>query len=82
MLNKKTWLAWLGISFILSNTFDGLWSNGVGQNRETDKENDDDCVDEEFQLARVKYDRIGAEGREALVVRNCSINVWHESELN
>ena len=68
-------MAWLGISFILSNTFDGLLSNGVGKNRETDKENDDDCVDEEFQLARVKYDRIGAEGREALVVRNCSINV-------
>ena len=27
----------------------------VRQNRETDEEHDEDCVEEEFQLARVKY---------------------------
>ena len=29
----------------------------------------------------VKYERNGERGREALVVRNCSINIWDGSEL-
>ena len=36
--------------------------NGVGQNRKTDEEYDKDCVEEEFQLARVKFDRDGEGG--------------------
>ena len=30
----------------MSNTCGGLWSNGVGQNRETDEEDDEDCDEE------------------------------------
>ena len=29
----------------MSNTCGGLWSNGVGQNRESDEEDDQDCVE-------------------------------------
>ena len=32
-------------------------------NRETDEEHDEDCVQEGFQLARVKYHRDGEGGR-------------------
>ena len=49
--------------------------NGVGQNRETDGEDDDDCVKEGFQLVKVKYDRDGGGGRETLSVENCNINI-------
>ena len=52
-----------------------MWSNGVGQNRETDKEHDEDGVEEGIHLARVKYDRDGEEGRESLVLGNYSIEV-------
>ena len=38
----------------------------VGQNRETDTDHDEDCVEEEFQLARVRCDRDGKGGREVL----------------
>ena len=31
---------------LMSNTCGGLWSNGVGQNRETDEEDDEDCDEE------------------------------------
>ena len=71
----------LGIWFSLTNTCDGVWSNGVGQNRETDKEHDKDGVEEGIHLARVKYDRDGEEGRESLVLGNYSIEVWDGSEL-
>ena len=33
----------------------GVWSDGVGQNGETDEEHDKDCVEKGFQLARVKF---------------------------
>ena len=46
-----------------------MWSNGVGQNREADEEHDEDCVEEGFQLARIKYDR------EALGLGNCSVSI-------
>ena len=52
-----------------------MWSNGVGQNRETDEEYDEDCVEEWFQLDRVKLDRDLKGGREALGVGYCSINI-------
>ena len=45
--------------------------NGVGQNRETDEEHDQDCVEEGFQLARVR-DEEG--GREALIVSICEMD--------
>ena len=41
----------------------GMWLNWVGQNRETDEEHADDCVEEGFQLPRVKSDADG-EGRQ------------------
>ena len=52
-----------------------MWSNGVGQNRETDEEHDQDCVEEGFHLARVKVDKDG------LGMQNCCINIWDGSEL-
>ena len=74
-------MAWLGIWFNLSNNCDGVWSNGIGQYRETGEECDEACVEEGFQLGRVKYDRDGERGREGLDVGNCSINIWDVSEL-
>ena len=36
----------------------------IGRNkRETDKEHDEDCVEDGFQLARVKFERDGEGGR-------------------
>ena len=32
---------------------------GVGQNRKTSEEHDEDCVEERLKLARVKFDRDG-----------------------
>ena len=32
---------------------------GVGQNRKTSEEHDEDCVEEGLKLARVKFDRDG-----------------------
>ena len=52
-----------------------MWLNGVGENRETDKEHDEDCVEERFQLARAKFGRDGEGDREALGVGNLSINI-------
>ena len=52
-----------------------MWSNRVGKNRETDEQHDEDCVEEGFQLAGVKFDRDGETGREALGMGNCSINI-------
>ena len=74
-------MAWLGIWFSVSNNCDSVWLNGVGQNRESDEEHDEDCIKEGFQLARVKYDRDSEGGREALGLRNCSVNIWDGSEL-
>ena len=69
-----------------------MWSNGRRKNRENDEEHDEDCVEEWFQLARVKYDRDGEGGREkhdrdverareTLGVGNCSIIIRDGSEL-
>ena len=57
-----------------------MWSNSVGQNRETDEEHDEDFVKEGFQLTRVKFDRDGEGSREAIGMRNCSINILNESD--
>ena len=54
----------------------GVWFHKVGQNMETDEENDEDCVEKGFQLAKVKFDRDGEGGREALGMWNRSINIW------
>ena len=74
-------MTWHDIWFGLSNTWDGMWSNGVGKNRETDGENDEVCVEEGFQLAMVNIDRNGVRGRETLGVENCIMNIWDGSEL-
>ena len=69
--NKFDWLGiWFGISYICG----GVWSNGLGQNRGTDGEHDEDCVEEVFHLARVKFDRDGEGSTGALCTRNSSIN--------
>ena len=52
-----------------------MWLSGVGQNRKTDEEHDEGCVEEWYLLARVKFDRDGEGGREALGMENCSINI-------
>ena len=55
--------------------------NWVEQNRETNEEHDEDCVEEGFQMPRVKLDK-GFEGvREALGMGNRSINIWDGAEL-
>ena len=41
-------IALLAIYFGIHNTCGGAWLNGVGQNRETSKECDKNCVEEEF----------------------------------
>ena len=38
-------MGWLSIRFGISNTC-GVWSNWLGQNRETDEEHDEDLVEE------------------------------------
>ena len=48
--------------------------NEVEKNKETDEEHDEDCIDEGFQLARVKFDKDGKGGRDALVMGYCSSN--------
>ena len=62
--------------FDISNTCGSVWLNEVGENRETDGDHDKHCVEEGFQLARVKFDRDGKGGSEAPSVWNCSINIW------
>ena len=49
--------------------------NGVGQNRETDEEHYEDCVEDRLLLAREEIDRDGVRGREALGMGNRSINI-------
>ena len=58
-----------------------MLSNGIGQNRETDEENDENCVKKGFQLARVKFDRDGERDWEALGIGSCSINILVGSEM-
>ena len=58
-----------------SNTYGSVWSNEVGQNRETNEEYDEDCVEERFQLARVKVGKDNERGTEALGMMNCCINI-------
>ena len=52
-----------------------MCSNLLRQNRETDKEQDEDYVEEEFQLARAKLDRNDEGVRKALGRGNCRTNV-------
>ena len=68
-------MAWTSICFGIFNTCGGAWSNRVGQNRETDEEHDEDGFEEEFQLARPKFERDDEGGREALGTGNCSISI-------
>ena len=49
---------WFGISY----TGDGAWSNVVGQNRETNEEHEEDCAEERFHLAWIKFERDGEGG--------------------
>ena len=55
----QIWLSWIDILLDISDTCGGAWSNGVGQNREIDKEHVEDCVKKVFELARVKNERDG-----------------------
>ena len=71
----------LAIWFGISNTCGGVWLNGLKQNRETNEEHDDDCVEEGLQLARVKLDKDVEGGSEALGMGNRSINIWDGSKL-
>ena len=48
--------------------------NGVGKNRATDEEHDEDYVKDGFQLARVKLDMNDKGGREASGMGYCSGN--------
>ena len=79
--NKFDWLGLLYGLIYLIFVVAGMWLNWVGQNRETDEEHDEDCIEEGFQLARVKFDRDGEGGRKALGLGNRSINISDGSEL-
>ena len=68
---------WFGIP----KTCGGTWVNRVEQNREVNDKHDTDSVKEGFQLARVKFDKDGEEGREAPDMEIGSINIWERSEL-
>ena len=74
-------MAWLGIWCGISNTCGGMRSDRLGKNRENDKELDEDCVEKEFPLARVKSYINGGGSRKDIVMGNCSINVWDGSKL-
>ena len=52
-----------------------MWSNELGQNRGTDEEHDEDCVEERFRLARAKLSRNSKGDRKSLGMGNCSINI-------
>ena len=45
------------------------------QNRDTDEEHNEDCVEEGLHLVRVKFDRVGDGGRQALLMGYCNINI-------
>ena len=74
-------MTWIGIWFGIFNTCGDVWLNGVGQNKETNEEYDEDWVKERFQLARVKFGKDGEEGRKTVGMKNCRINIWDGSEL-
>ena len=52
-----------------------MWLNWVGQNRETDEEHADYCVEEGFQLARVKSDGDDAGRQGSSRIGESSINI-------
>ena len=56
-------MAWLATWFDMSNPCVGMWSNWLGENRETDEEHDEGC-------ARTKLDRNGKGARKALGTGN------------
>ena len=58
-----------------------MWLNWVGQNRETDEEHADYCVEEGFQLARVKSDGDDAGRQGSSRFGESSINIWDGPEL-
>ena len=66
---------------IYPNTYGSEWSNEIRQNRETDEDHNKYCVEEGFQLGRVKLDRDGDWGSEAPGVGRCSINIRAEISL-
>ena len=59
----------------MSDNCGGVSLNGVRQNRGTNEEHDEDCVEDKFQLARVKFYRDGERGREALGIWICNTNI-------
>ena len=73
-------MAWIGIWFGIPNAC-CVWSNWVGQKRETNEDHDQDCIEEGFHLARVQFDRDDEGDREALGMGYFSINISDESEL-
>ena len=51
---------WLDLAYGLVHPINcGLWLSEVWQNRETNQEHDEDCVEEGCQLARVKIVELG-----------------------
>ena len=64
-------MVWLSIWFGIPNNC-GLWSQGVGQNREANEKYDEGSVEEEFQLARVKFDINSEDDKEAPWMGYCS----------
>ena len=63
---------WLGLVY---GVVYPILMDRLGKNRKNDEEIDEDCVEKEFPLARVKSYINGGGGRKAIVMGNCSINV-------
>ena len=74
-------MGWLVIWFGILSTCGGIWLDGLGQNRETNEEHDEDCVEEGFQSTRAKLNRNGNGGKKAINMGNCSISISDGSEL-
>ena len=68
-------MAWLGIWFGIYNICGGVWSNGVGQNRETMKNMIRIVMKRGLTWLGLNFGRDGEGGRIALYMGKCSINI-------
>ena len=60
--------------FVISNNC-SVQSHVVGENKETNEEHVEDCVEERYQLTRVKFDRDGYGCKETLRIGYLSISI-------
>ena len=71
----------LGLAFGLVHPITVVCGRMGSEKWRTDEEHHEYCVEEGFQLTKVKFNRNRKEGRETQWMRCCSINIWNELEL-